>query len=224
MRIARVPLSQSLQEDQLASCIQQAGMECVEVNWQEPLALCGDFAAYIIEGDFSTAARAAGILQPFLQQQHILGKPLLGILGGAELLIKSGIVPGLANQQPCLTLVDEPILASYIRPTEHYQLNAFTETLTPAGLLAITSPQKQFIIPAGLDYELHLQGLKVFAYCDAQGHILQAAPAAISNKMGNAMAMLANPSDQQLFQSLLAYLNKGYQPTVAPLNYFARIN
>src|SRR6185312_2203124 len=108
----------------LADAIVRAGMQpefFLPHDASINLAKC---AGFILLDDLS-----AECMQILSQQSH-LGKPVLGMGKGAECLVTSGLIPGLENAEPCITLTDVEYVAHTIRLTEYYQLNAFTQCLT----------------------------------------------------------------------------------------------
>lgn len=241
MRIALVqfPNSSSAQETKLA--IQRAGMEPVEVSWHEIEKLSA-MDGYIIVGSASSKDRIqAGMIAPFdpmlwaIKQESDKGKPVLGICHGAQVLVESGMVPGLKNNKVGIALIhnqhviDGNIVATgfndawvHIRLHEHYQRNAFTRHLTPNNTLhlPIAHSEGRFVMSEILLDEITAQGLSVFQYCSEAGEIIEQFPinpngsmkniAAISNKAGNVMAILPRidhaESGDAIFHSMRDYI------------------
>jgi phosphoribosylformylglycinamidine synthase len=216
------------------------------------------FDGYIIVGGFSYEDRsrsgAIAALDPIMQvirQQSELGKPVLGICNGAQILVETGLVPGLENHKIGMALTenkrmrDGQVLGTgfynawvHMRLADEYQYNAFTRFLTPETILHIpvAHGEGRFVIPPALLAEMKSQGLGVFQYCDATGRIIDAFPvnpngsidniAAVSNKAGNVMAMMPHPertpNGDAIFQSMREYIAKGYVERTAPLHYLPR--
>ena len=91
----------------------RAGMEPIEVLWNCSNDILGTMDGYIIVGGFSYEDRSrAGViaaLDPIMQQIEIesnKGKPILGICNGAQILVESGLVPGLKNNVSGIALTD----------------------------------------------------------------------------------------------------------------------
>jgi phosphoribosylformylglycinamidine (FGAM) synthase-like amidotransferase family enzyme len=107
MQIAIVQFPGSNCERETMLAVARAGMEPVEFLWNEARARLAEFAGYIIVGGFSYEDRArAGIiaaLDPVMkiiqEQSELFGKPVLGICNGAQILVETGLVPGIANHQ-----------------------------------------------------------------------------------------------------------------------------
>jgi phosphoribosylformylglycinamidine synthase len=69
--------------------------------WNDPPSLLEDCLGYVILGGFSFEDRSrSGIIASLdpvvnkIKEQALLGKPVLGICNGAQILVESGMVPG----------------------------------------------------------------------------------------------------------------------------------
>ena len=100
---------------------QRVGMEPVEVLWNSSQKILSDMVGYIIIGGFSYEDRSrAGViaaLEPIMQQIKIeseKGKPVLGICNGAQILVESGLVPGLKDYSIGVALTDNKRIVSVI--------------------------------------------------------------------------------------------------------------
>lgn len=258
MRIAIVQFPGANCERETAMAVKRAGMEPVEFLWNEPSTQLDDFAGFIIVGGFSYEDRVrAGViaardpLMQALKEQSRRGKPILGICNGAQILVESGLVPGLAQDAIGMALTDNKRLQNgqllgtgyynagvYLKLAEGYQLNAFTRHLTPKTILAIpvAHGEGRFVIPDALLIEMNLNGQAVFQYCDAEGRIQDEFPtnpngsvkniAAVSNKAGNVLAIMPHPertlAGDAIFTSMRDYITSGFHQTVAPLHYLHR--
>lgn len=255
IRIAIVQFPGSNCERETMLAVKRAGMEPVEFLWNEPAEKLADFQGYIIVGGFSYEDRSrAGIiaaLDPIMQsikQQSQLGKPILGICNGAQILVESGLVPGLPNDVVGMALADNKRMRdgtilgtgyynawAFMRLSYEYQLNAFTKHLTPKNILhvPVAHGEGRFVIPPALLTEMLSNGQCVFQYCDLNGQIVDEFPvnpngsidniAAVSNKAGNVMAMMPHPErttqGDVIFQSMRDYIADGFVNQVAPLYY-----
>jgi phosphoribosylformylglycinamidine synthase len=258
MRIAIVQFPGSNCERETMLAVKRAGMQPEEFLWNGSHEKLKDYAGYIIVGGFSYEDRSrAGViaaLDPIMQviksQSHI-GKPILGICNGAQILVETGLVPGVENDALGMVLTDNKRVQNgkvlgtgfynawvNMRLSDHYQLNAFTRHLKPRDILSVpvAHAEGRFVIPPALLAEMQLLGANVFQYCDATGKIDDAFPvnpngsidniAAVSNKAGNVMAMMPHPertpNGDPIFRSMRDYIEEGYGPRVAPLNYYPR--
>ncbi|TAK73051.1 MAG: phosphoribosylformylglycinamidine synthase I [Gammaproteobacteria bacterium] len=258
MRIAIIQFPGSNCERETMLAVRRAGMEPVEFLWNEPKDKLREMDGYVIVGGFSYEDRSrAGIiaaLDPVMQEvkaQSEKGKPVLGICNGAQILVETGLVPGLENHKLAMVLtenkrvVDGKILGTgyyntwiNMRLADGYQRNAFTRHLTPKDILhvPIAHGEGRFVMTEALLQEIENQGLNVFQYCDASGDIIDRFPinpngsmrniAAISNKAGNVMAIMPHPertlNGDPIFQSMRDYIAAGRVEQAIPLYYYPR--
>ncbi len=231
MRIAVVQSPNSNSERETILALERAGMQAHTFLWNEPKEKLADFHGFIITGHFSaeehSRASAIAALDPIMQgiqEQSLLGKPVLGICKGAQILVEAGLVPGLEKNQLGMALADNKrmqqgkILGTgfynawvHMRLSTRYQWNAFTRHLAPKDIL-------------------HAQ------YCNKEGHIVDEFPvnpngsvhniAAIANKAGHVMAMLprpeCTPQGDVIFKSMREYIEEGYKASSATLRYQPR--
>lgn len=231
MRIAILHLLESDATTETALAVTRAGMLPVSFLWQKVAEPLADFDGFIIQNGLVSAGDP---VLAILKEQSHLGKPILGMGQGAQILVESGLVPGLENHKVGVQVLaadpDESFVG--IRLSDEYQYNAFTRNLSAKKILPMpVMSQYRFMIPPGLLMVMQVQGLNVFQYCDASGSIQASTNAAdniaaVSNKAGNVMAMLAHPASSLagdvIFQSMRDYIKKGYVERVAPLHYHPR--
>ena len=242
MKIAIVQFPGSNCERETMLAVKRAGMIPIEFLWNESHTKLREMDGYVIVGGFSYEDRSrAGIiaaLDPVMKEIRIqseLGKPVLGICNGAQILVETGMVPGLKNHQPGMALtenrriLDGKILGTgfynnwiHMRPAAHSRSNAFTRHLTEQSILSvpIAHAEGRFVIPEQLAQEIVNEGLNVFQYCDEKGDIIDNFPvnpngsvlntAAVMNKSGNVMAMMPHPertsAGDALFLSMKDYI------------------
>jgi len=258
MRIAIMQFPGSNCERETALAVKRVGMEPVEFLWNEGREKLNALDGYIIVGGFSYEDRSrAGIiaaLDPVMQEvklQSEKGKPVLGICNGAQILVETGLVPGLENHKTAMVLAENKRMAHgkilgtgyynswvYLRLSDHYQRNAFTKHLKPADILhvPVAHAEGRFVMTPALLQEIEHQGLHVLQYCDAEGRIIDHFPvnpngslhniAAISNKAGNVMALMPHPertpNGDAIFQSMRDYIQEGRLLSATPLDYYPR--
>ena len=259
MQIAVVQFPGSNCERETMLAIKRAGMEPVEFLWNESSEKLRGMAGFVIVGGFSYEDRSrAGIiaaLDPVMREikaQSELGKPVLGICNGAQILVEAGLVPGLENNKLTMALTENKRIANgkilgtgyynswvHVRLSDQYQRNAFTRHLTPKHILRIpvAHGEGRFVMADALLREMKNQGLNVLQYCDEQGEVIDRFPvnpngsvdniAAVSNKSGNVMAIMPHPErtlvGDALFSSMREYIEKGYtQNALTPLDYYPR--
>lgn len=258
MKIAIVQFPGSNCERETILAVKRAGMEACEFLWNESRDKLRAMDGYVIVGGFSYEDRArAGIiaaLDPVMTEikaQSELGKPILGICNGAQILVESGLVPGLENNKTAMVLTENKRIANgkilgtgfynawvHMRLSDQYQRNAFTKHLTQQNILPVpvAHAEGRFVMTDALLQEIETQGLNVFQYCDASGKIIDDFPtnpngslrniAAISNKAGNVMAMMPHPertiSGDVIFHSMRDYIAQGRREESIPLHYYPR--
>jgi phosphoribosylformylglycinamidine (FGAM) synthase-like amidotransferase family enzyme len=204
----------------------RAGMVPMLVTSQDAsLPPLSDMHGFVILG--GDTALAGHPLMQAVKTQALAGKPVLGIGGGAEMLLASGVVPGVEGELAVIRL--EPNVAGCpssdvsLRLSPLYQRNAFTRRISRVDVLSLllTHTCDTFLIPPALLQEIREQGLDVFHYLGSTNRI-----AAIANKAGNALAMLPHPASTPegdvIFQSMRDYIAKGKVEQVAPLFYYPR--
>lgn len=228
LKIAIIQFPGSNCERETILAVKRAGMEPVEVLWNTQPSELIKYLGFIIVGGFSYEDRSrAGIiaaLDPIMDalvEQGLLGKPILGICNGAQILIEKGLVPGLKNQQLGAALAENiRVQNQQIQGSGYYnawvsmklslqtqttQQNAFTRYLKVDDVLSIpvAHGEGRFVMPQELMKEIHANGQNVFQYCDEYGQVLNEFPinpngsidniAALSNKSGNILAMMPHP-------------------------------
>jgi len=260
MRIAVVQFPGSNCERETILAVERAGMQAQEFLWNEPRERLADFHGFIIVGGFSyedrSRAGAIAALDPIMQgikQQSLLGKPVLGICNGAQILVETGLVPGLERNQLGMVLTDNKRIQQgkvlgtgfynawvNMRLAEGYQWNAFTRHLAPKKILhvPVAHAEGRFVIPPVLLAEIERNGLHVLQYCDASGEIIDEFPvnpngsvhniAAITNKTGNVMAIMPHPertpNGDAIFKSMRDYIVDGYVTHPVTLDYQPRVS
>ncbi len=258
LRIAVVQFPGSNCEREAMLAVKRAGMEPIEFLWNESREKLADMHGFIIVGGFSYEDRSrAGIiaaLDPVMQAIRIQserGKPVLGICNGAQILVETGLVPGLENNKVGMVLAenkrmqDGKIIGTgyyntwvYLRLSPDYQRNAFTRHLTRDDILhvPIAHAEGRFVMSDALLQEIKAQGQAIFQYGDATGNVIDQFPinpngsicniAGVSNKAGNVMALMPHPertlNGDPIFQSMRDYITENqFQPTI-PLHYYPR--
>jgi phosphoribosylformylglycinamidine synthase subunit PurQ / glutaminase len=259
MRIAIIQFPGSNCERETILAVKRAGMQPVEFLWNQGAEQLNNMDAYIIVGGFSYEDRSrAGIiaaLDPIMQTvkvQSEKGKPVLGICNGAQILVETGLVPGVEHNKTVMVLAENKRMAQgkilgtgyynawiNMRLSDHHQRNAFTKHLSPKDILhvPVAHAEGRFVMSKALLQEIENQGQNIFQYCDAAGQIIDAFPvnpngslhniAAISNKAGNVMALMPHPertiNGDKIFQSMRDYIADGSKmPEVTSLYYYPR--
>jgi phosphoribosylformylglycinamidine (FGAM) synthase-like amidotransferase family enzyme len=208
----RIAVIQASHNPDVVSALERAGMMAVE----------GEADGYIIT--------AAPTDQQFIIEAAAQGKPILGMGEGVSFLLETGLIPGLENNKPAITLT-EPAPAQetwvHLRLPHLYQRNAFTRHLSPDTVLhlPVANSKTRFVMSAVLLQEIEEQGLNIFHYCDEAG-VSTNDIAALANKAGNVMAVLPQLASSEMsdpiFKSMHDYIKKGVFNPVNPLHYYPR--
>ena len=224
---------------------QRVGMNPVEYFWNEPAAKLSDLNGYIIIGGFSYEDRSrAGViaaLDPIIKQIKVeagKGKPVLGICNGAQILVESGLVPGLEGHRVGIALTDNKrVKNGHVMGVGYYNTWTNLKMSTPSDRCAFTRHLKpnewiniplahgegRFIIPDELLEKMITNDQTVFRYCDKDGKIANEFPtnpngsmhnlAAVCSPAGNVMAIMPHPERTEngdtIFSSMKEFIEDG---------------
>ena len=224
-KIAIIQFPGSNTERETFMACHRVGLIPVGFLWNQPLEELSNFDGYIIVGGFSYEDRSrAGViaaLDPIIKQIKVeakSGKPVLGICNGAQILVESGMVPGLENGRVGVALTDNKrIKKNHVIGVGYYNTwanltvsvppdrCAFTRKLKPEETINIplAHGEGRFIVPSELLEKMIKNKQTVYRYCDEGGNIIDEFPtnpngstynlAAVCNPAGNVMAMMPHP-------------------------------
>ncbi|MCF6277025.1 MAG: phosphoribosylaminoimidazolesuccinocarboxamide synthase [Candidatus Magasanikbacteria bacterium] len=242
MRIAIIQFPGSNCEAETIRAVNKAGMQAESVFWNCNYEKLKEYDGFVIVGGFSYEDRSrAGIisaLDPIMKvifEESAKGKPILGICNGAQILVESGLVPGIENKKVALA-INQQIKEGYVVGTGFFNdwVNikvsakcAFTTNLKEGEILRIpvAHAEGRFVFPLIFLSELEESGCTTFKYCDSSGEVRDDFPinpngsianlAAISNKDGNVMAIMPHPErceeGQIIFISMREYIRQNKQ-------------
>jgi phosphoribosylformylglycinamidine synthase len=255
MKIAIVQFPGSNCERETALAVERAGMTPIEFLWNEPASKLKEMDGFIIVGGFSYEDRSrSGIiaaLDPVMEEikrQSELGKPVLGICNGAQILVETGLVPGLKDYKVGIALTenkrirDGKILGTgfynawiNMRACKKPKNNAFTRCMSSEKVITVPAAHAEgrFVMSKELLGEIESEGLNLFQYCDEHGKVNDNFPvnpngsmgniAAVINRSGNVMAMMPHPertsAGDDIFQSMKDYIQDKKPFLQLPLNY-----
>src|SRR3989338_3670080 len=194
------------------------GMDAKIIRWnsKEDLSF---FDGFIIPGGFSYEDRIrSGVIaakekiMDKIRKEAKSGKPLLGICNGAQILVETGLIPGLKNKvEMALAPNINPFISGYYCDwvyikavnsknsafNQFYNKNEIIKVPVAHGEGRFTTKDEVLI------KQLEKNKQITFKYCDEKGSIINKFPinpngavnniAAISNKEGNIMAMMPHP-------------------------------
>ena len=251
--VIQFPGSNTERETMMAC--RRAKMEPVEFLWNQPTGAFSSFDGYIIVGGFSYEDRSrSGViasLDPIIKkikEQADLGKPVLGICNGAQILIESGMVPGAHNNSLAIALTknkqiqnDKVVGVGYYNCWTNLLLSvspklcAFTCDMDKNTVIKIplAHGEGRFVMSNNLLKELISRGQTVFRYCNEKNETKPEFPtnpngsiynlASISNPGGNVMAIMPHPerttNGDKIFSSMKKYIIKNTKKRDDKLNY-----
>ena len=243
--IAIIQFPGSNTERETIMACRRVGLSPVELLWNEPAEKLSAFDGYIIVGGFAYEDRSrAGVLaalDPLMNQVKIesnAGKPVLGICNGAQILVESGLVPGLENHRVGVALTDnkrvkggQVVGVGYYNAWANLQMSvprgrcAFTRHLSKGDLISIplAHGEGRFVIPDVLLEKIIANDQTVYRYCDDRGDIVDEFPtnpngskynlAAVCSPKGNVMAMMPHPERTEngdvIFSSMKEFIELG---------------
>ena len=244
-KIAIIQFPGSNTERETFMACERPGLTPAEFLWNEPVQELSKFHGYILVGGFSYEDRSrAGViasLEPIIDKLKLeseSGKPILGICNGAQILIESGMVPGLRNYQVGAALTDNKrIQNNQIVGVGYYNTWANLKMGVEPNRCAFTRHMKKddwmniplahgegrFVLPKPLLKEMIDSQQTVYRYCDNDGNVIDEFPtnpngseyslAGVCNPQGNVMAIMPHPertpNGDAIFSSMLEYVNEG---------------
>jgi len=242
--IAIIQFPGSNTERETIMACQRVGLHPVEFFWNDNTQRLSSFEGYIIVGGFSYQDRSrSGIiaaLEPIMTQLKIeasKGKPILGICNGAQILVESGLIPGLKDYRLGVALTDNKRIKNdhvlgvgyyntwaNVKMTADPKRSAFTRHLSTEDniLIPLAHGEGRFIMDEGLLEELIKNEQTVYRYCDTNGKTIDEFPtnpngsiyniAALCNPQGNVMAIMPHPERTQngdpIFSSLKEFIEE----------------
>ena len=238
------------ERETLMAC-HRAGLNPVEFLWNEAPEKLSEFDGFVIVGGFSYEDRSrSGViasLDPIMKQVRIeadFGKPVLGICNGAQILVESGLVPGLKDHRLGIAMTDNKrikngnvIGVGYYNTWANLQMSvpytrcAFTHHLKKSEWINIplAHGEGRFIIPDEILSQMINNDQTVFRYCDNRGNIIDEFPtnpngsvynlAAVCNPAGNVMAMMPHPERTKNGDVIFSSMKESIKNTLPSKNY-----
>ncbi|MCC7495390.1 MAG: phosphoribosylformylglycinamidine synthase I [Fimbriimonadaceae bacterium] len=206
--------------------LEAVGLEAEIYRWNRDPAGLDGFDAMVVGGGFSYQDRVrSGVIaarEPICERLLTLagqGRPILGICNGAQVLVETGLVPGLqpgrievALAPNRMTQGGRVVRRDYFCTWTHLRLVTppqrcvWTAALQPAAVLAIPMAHGEgrfTSATAGLFEQLAADGQLVWQYCDPAGVVSEDFPicpngstratAAVCNPAGNVLAIMPHP-------------------------------
>lgn len=254
-KIAVIQFPGSNCERESILALKRNGLDPVVFLWNQDHQTLAECDGFFIVGGFSYEDRSrAGViasLDPVIQvlkRESEQGKPVLGICNGAQVLVETGMVPGLKNYQLAMALdANRRMKAGEVVGTGFYNgwvnvkmtakvgRSAFTSAFEPGETMKIpvAHAEGRFIVPSALLAQLRANDQLLFKYVDAAGELDPNFPvnpngsvenlAAVCNPGGNVMAMMPHPertpNGDKIFSSLRQYFNSPVTITSGEINF-----
>jgi len=204
------------EEETLRAC-QAVGLDTELVHWNADLDAVRSFDAYVLPGGFAyeDRVRAGAIaahdrLMLAVREGAAAGKLVLGICNGAQVLLESGLAPGLDGAVAVQAGFAKNAPHGKFRSTHVYvklaippNRCAITAGLSPGAVIPAWASHCEGRLAAQLDVldRISRANHVAFVYCDASGNVTpEAVPngsalgaAAVTNQRGNVLAIMPHP-------------------------------
>lgn len=223
-------------EEETLRSVQSVGMQGKIVRWNSDEDL-ESYDGFILPGGWSYEDRIrAGVISAkdpimkVIKKQATEGKLVLGICNGCQVLIETGMVPGLEDKiQMALAPNLNPFVSGYYCTwvnTKTTGSSAFTSLIKKNTVIPIpiAHGEGRFVTK---DKKLLNRLIKnnqiIFRYCDEKGKVIDKFPinpngsiysiAGISNKQGNVLAMMPHPERANWVRQLPNKKNLSFNET-----------
>jgi len=204
-------------EAETVRALEHAGLDAEVFRWTRPAAGLADFQAFVLPGGWSYQDRVrAGALAAkdplldVLEEQAALGKPVLGICNGAQVLVEAGLVPGGGGIELALARNRMPQRGGYYTRWVHCRVEesvcVFTRGLEPGTLLPMPMAHAEGRFTSakrGTLARLARAGRLPLVYATPEGEVAEDFPenpngaegaaAAVCNERGNVLALMPHP-------------------------------
>ena len=205
-------------EEETRDRCMDVGIDAKIIRWNSKENL-SEFDGFIIPGGFSYEDRIrAGVIaakekiMDKVEKEVDNGKLLLGICNGAQILVETGLIPGLKDKVEMAVAPNiNPLVSGYYDAWVYIKLsnnkkNAFNQFYKNNEIIKVpvAHGEGRFITKdKNLIKKLIKNKQIIFQYCDNKGKVENKYPtnpngavnniAAISNKEGNIMAIMPHP-------------------------------
>ena len=239
-RVALIQFPGSNCEWETKRAAEASGLACDVFRWNRDPALLAEYDGYIIGGGFSYQDRIRSgviavkepIIKRVVDEVTDKGKPCVGICNGAQVLVESGLIPGVTPGQVEMALAPnfhDPAnrIAGfccrwvYLKHACKPERSLLTSEM-PAGYVwpvPIAHGEGRFTTKiADLLETLHANDQVVFQYCDADGNVdadRSINPngaldniAGLCNPAGNVMALMPHPERASFLRQIPMEINR----------------
>jgi phosphoribosylformylglycinamidine synthase len=243
-KVAIIQFPGSNTERETIMACERVGITPIEFLWNEDPKTLAFFDGYIIVGGFSyedhSRSGVIAAMEPIIDQlkiESLKNKAILGICNGAQILVESGMIPGLKDYELGVALTDNKrinnnqiIGVGYYNVWSNIKMDvnsdrcAFTRHLKKGEKVNIplAHGEGRFIMSDEVLKDLIENKQTVYRYCNLEGETLDEFPvnpngsmyniAALCNPNGNIMAIMPHPertiNGDPIFSSLKEYIQK----------------
>ena len=241
MKIAIITFPGMNREVEAKRAIDRNAMEGVIFRWNDDYEKLKDFDGYMFPGGFSYEDRGrSGVVAAqdpiidYIKKEAQKGKPVLGVCNGAQVLVETGMIPGVnTTHLQCALgwnerIKDDQVLGTgfyntwvYLKNTAKKERNAFND-FDELLYVPIAHGEGRFTFDDDLLGRLEANDQIVLKYSDEKGNVIDEFPvnpngsisniAGICNEHGNIMAMMPHPetfkNGDAIFNSIRKYLEK----------------
>lgn len=241
-KIAVITFPGMNREVEAKRAINRVGMEGTIFRWNDNPEKLADFDGYMFPGGFSYEDRGrSGVVAAqdpvieYVKKEAQKGKPVIGVCNGAQVLVETGMIPGVeGNHLQCGLGWNERIKDGEVLGTGFYNTWVNLKNTAKKGRSAFNNFDKllyvpiahgegRFVFEESLYKKLVQNDQIVLSYSDEDGNIVDEFPvnpngsianiAGICNEHGNIMAMMPHPetfkNGDAIFESIKKYLEKG---------------
>lgn len=231
-------------ENETYRSLLNAGLAADIIRWNELVRLKdGNYDAFVLPGGFAYEDRGrAGIIaaldpvMEYIKEAATAGKPVIGICNGCQVLVETGLIPGLdQNLLAGAVAMNTRVKAGKIIGTGFYHDTVYIQNVAPAGRSCMTTQlapgtvipatvangEGRFIFPTDLLVELEKHQQILFKFSTEDGQMINEFPttpngailgiAGFCNRAGNVVAYMPHPerlerNGESLFTNLRAWL------------------
>lgn len=237
-RIAIIQFPGSNCESETARSVRASGLEATIIRWNETESEFHSYDGYVLPGGFSyqDRVRAGAIsaklpIMSWLIQADQLGKPILGICNGCQILAESGIVPNI-NGDYSISMALAPnykhdVPNGFVCDWTYVTIsqadhNVFTKALPTDIVLPIPINHGEGRFEFSEDFPLssYLNSHTSIRYTTSSGIIDSSYPtnpngstaniAGLSNKNGNALALMPHPERAALLKQIPTWIDSDW--------------
>lgn len=203
--------------------LKSVGLAAEFFRWNQSAGELKNYDAFYLPGGFSYEDRirsgaiaARDPIMNAIKQEVTKGKPVLGICNGAQILVESGLIPGLdANSLGAsLAANDRGYLNIWVNIKNDSEPSRCVFNNFPKGhdiRLPIAHGEGRFVIPKDLLDQLIANGQTIFRYDPVNPNGAVYNLAGVCNPAGNVLALMPHPErtpdGRAVFESLKDYLD-----------------